>query len=439
MQQLSRVFDAWTTVQKPVETAERDIEHGVRLQELKVAVVHEWFAKYAGSERVVEQLLRIFPQADLFAVVDFMDEDERAFLRGRPVTTSFIQRLPLARRGFRKYLPLMPMAVEQFDVSAYDLVISSNHAVAKGVITGPDQFHVSYVHTPIRYAWDLQHQYLKESGLTHGMKSRLARLVLHYLRLWDTRTAHGVDTFIANSNYVAKRIRKTYGRPATVIYPPVDIDRFSLQEQKEEFYLTASRMVPYKRMPLIVDAFAAMPDRNLVVIGDGPDMARVRKAAEGSRNIQILGYQPHDVMSDLMGRARAFVFAAEEDFGIAPVEAQACGTPVIAYGAGGALETVVASSDLNERTGVLFRQQTAESVRHAVEQFEAAGEFLPTVCRANAERFASEHFRRKVRETISQIVASSCPMMNGGRSSQACDPAYRSIGEARSGAARKSR
>ena len=438
MQQLSPVLDSWMTPRKTVETAEKRSEHEVRLQRLKVAVVHEWFAQYAGSERVVEQLLRIFPQADLFAVVDFMDEKERAFLRGRPVTTSFIQRLPLARRGFRKYLPLMPVAVEQFDVSGYDLVISSNHAVAKGVITGPDQLHVSYVHTPIRYAWDLQHQYLKESGLTHGMKSRLARLVLHYLRLWDTRTAHGVDTFIANSNYVAKRIRKTYGRPATVIYPPVDIDRFALQEKKEGFYLTASRMVPYKRMPMIVEAFATMPDRKLVVIGDGPEMGRVRKSAEGTRNIQILGYQPHDVMSDLMGRARAFVFAAAEDFGIAPVEAQACGTPVVAYGAGGALETVVASSDPNKRTGMLFGQQTAESVRHAIEQFEAAGEFLPIVCRVNAERFASEHFRRKVAETISHIVASSCPMVNRGRSLQACDPAYRSIGEAWSGAARKS-
>jgi len=227
---------------------------------LKVAIVHEWFVAYAGSERVVEQMLNIFPQADLFALVDFLPDAERGFLGGRQVHTSFIQRLPKARTAFRNYLPLMPLAVEQFDLSAYDLVISSNHAVAKGAITGPGQVHISYVHTPIRYAWDLQHQYLRESGLNSGFKSWIARACLHYLRMWDAHTARGVDTFLANSKYTARRIRKVYGRDAAVVYPPVDIARFALRADKEDYYLAASRMVPYKRMPI-----STLSDQNTCV------------------------------------------------------------------------------------------------------------------------------------------------------------------------------
>ena len=372
---------------------------------MKVAIVHEWFVNYAGSEKVVEEILKVFPQADLFALVDFLADDERGFLGGRRAHTSFIQRLPKARSAFRNYLPLMPLAVEQFDLSAYDLVISSNHAVAKGVITGPDQVHVSYVHTPIRYAWDLQHQYLRESGLQKGLKAWIARLSLHYLRLWDSRTAHGVDAFLANSKYIARRIRKTYGRDSKVVYPPVDVARFAMRRDKENFYLAASRMVPYKRMPMIVEAFAAMPKRQLVVIGDGPELQRVKALAREANNVTILGYQPTEVLADYMARARAFVFAAEEDFGITPVEVQACGTPVIAYGAGGALETVISSADPKKRTGLFFHKQTAEAVRNAVCEFEAAGEFRPEVCRANAEQFSVEIFRQELRQAVGQLFA----------------------------------
>jgi hypothetical protein len=372
---------------------------------MKVAIVHEWFVNYAGSEKVVEEILKVFPQADLFALVDFLADDERGFLGGRRAHTSFIQRLPKARSAFRNYLPLMPLAVEQFDLSAYDLVISSNHAVAKGVITGPGQVHVSYVHTPIRYAWDLQHQYLRESGLQKGLKAWIARLSLHYLRLWDSRTAHGVDAFLANSKYIARRIRKTYGRDSKVVYPPVDVARFAMRRDKENFYLAASRMVPYKRMPMIVEAFAAMPKRQLVVIGDGPELQRVKALAREANNVTILGYQPTEVLADYMARARAFVFAAEEDFGITPVEVQACGTPVIAYGAGGALETVISSADPKKRTGLFFHKQTAEAVRNAVCEFEAAGEFRPEVCRANAEQFSVENFRQELRQAVGQLFA----------------------------------
>lgn len=382
-------------------------QSGMRLEGLRVALVHEWFVSYAGSEKVVEQILRLFPQAELFAVVDFLADGERDFLGGRKVTTSFIQRLPGARKKFRNYLPLMPIAIEQFDLSAYDLVISSNHAVAKGVITGPHQVHVSYVHTPMRYAWDLQHQYLEESSLGKGMKSHIARLFLHYLRLWDTRTAHGVDSFIANSSYIARRIRKTYGRSAIVVYPPVDIDRFRLREDKENFYLAASRMVPYKRMPMIAEAFAGMPERQLVIIGDGPDTPRVEKLARATANIRYIGRQSDSSLADYMGRARALVFAAEEDFGITPVEAQACGTPVIAYAAGGALETVVSSNDPQNRSGLFFHRQTPESIRAAVKAFEAAGGFSPQACRANAERFSHQKFQVRLRESILQSLLTS--------------------------------
>ena len=376
---------------------------------VRVAIVHDWLVTYAGAERVLEQIVACFPDADLFSVVDFLDE--RSFLRGKPVTTSFIQKLPKARTKYRTYLPLMPIAIEQLDVSAYDVVISSSHAVAKGVLTGPDQVHISYVHSPIRYAWDLQHQYLEQSKLTHGPKSALARLILHYIRNWDIRTANSVDAFIANSQFIARRIRKVYQRDAQVIFPPVDLDAFTLHEQKDDFYLTASRMVPYKKIDLIVEAFARMPQRRLVVIGDGPDMQKIR--AKATPNIDIMGYQPFKVLQDHMQRAKAFVFAAEEDFGISVVEAQACGTPVIAYGKGGALETVrdLASA---RPTGMFFDEQRAESIIAALETFDThAARFLAADCRANAERFSAQQFRERffahVRAAVPALQGASLP------------------------------
>jgi len=357
----------------------------------KVAIVHDWLTTYAGAERVLEQLLSLYPGADLFSVCDFVPDAERGFLRGRRPTTTFIQKLPGARKRYRTYLPLMTLAIEQLDLSGYDVVISSSHAVAKGVLTGPDQLHVSYVHSPIRYAWDLQHQYLRESGLDRGLKGWITKWLLHKIRLWDLRTANGVDRFVANSGFIARRIWKVYRREADVIYPPVDVSSFTLREDKDDFYLTASRMVPYKKIDLIVEAFAAMPDKRLVVIGDGPDMEKIR--AKAGPNLQLLGYQPFEVLRDHMQRAKAFVFAAEEDFGITPVEAQACGTPVIAFGKGGALETVRGLGRSETPTGVFFDQQTVVSVMDAVERFEAHHEaFAAPACRDNAMRFSPEVF-----------------------------------------------
>lgn len=363
---------------------------------LRIAIVHEWFAVLAGSEKVVQELCTLYPKADLFFVyADPRTLAASACIRGRRVQTSFINRLPRAAKSFRAYLPLMPLAVEQFDLSGYDLVISSSHAVAKGVLTGPDQLHVSYVHSPIRYAWDLQHQYLRESGLQRGLKGWLAKWILHKIRLWDYRTAAGVDCFIANSEFIARRIKKVYGREATVIYPPVSVEDFELRHDKKDYFLTASRLVPYKRMDLVVAAFCQMPDKRLVVIGDGPEMPKIVALAQGHSNIEILGYQPFAVLKEKMQEARAFVFAAEEDFGIAPVEAQACGTPVIAFGRGGALETVRA--DAQAPTGVFFGAQTVDSVLAAVSRFERSAHlYTPENCRRNAERFSAQRFREEL-------------------------------------------
>jgi glycosyltransferase involved in cell wall biosynthesis len=352
---------------------------------MRVAFVHEWFTTFAGSEKVFEQMLAVFPQADVFVLVDFLPEENRGFLRGRKVTTSFLQKLPFAEKQHRNYLPLMPIAVEQFDLSSYDLVFSNSHAVAKGVLTGPGQLHVCYCHSPMRYAWDLQHRYLQESNLRRGLKAWLTRGVLHYLRLWDVRTANGVDCFVVNSRFIQRRVQKVYRRDSKVIYPPVNVDAFALITSKEDFYLTASRMVPYKRMDLIVEAFSRTPERKLVVIGDGPDLEKVR--AKAGPNIQIMGFQPFEVLRDHMQRARGFVFAAEEDFGITPVEAQACGTPVIAFGKGGSLETVVSGV-----TGVFFSEQSVASMLEAVDRFEGMT-FDPLRVRVHAEQFSEERFR----------------------------------------------
>lgn len=360
---------------------------------MKVAVVHDWLTTYAGAERVTEQILALYPSADLFSIVDFLPDEDRGFLLGKKAQTSFIQGLPFAKKKYRAYLPLMPFAVEQLDVSGYDLVISSSHAVAKGVITGPNQLHICYCHSPIRYAWDLQHQYLREAGLEKGFKSWLARWSLHKMRLWDLRTVNGVDHFVSNSDYIGRRIKKVYGRAATTIYPNVAVEDFDVVEVKEEFYLTASRLVPYKKVELIVRAFAGMPDKQLVVIGEGPQMAKVRAAA--TPNVQVLGYQPFEVLKDHMARAKAFVFAAEEDFGIIPLEAQACGTPVIAYGKGGSLETVVA-----DKTGVFFESQSEASLQAAVHRFEAEFDYDPWRIRKHAELFSTAVFHQRFKSFV---------------------------------------
>ena len=370
---------------------------------MKIAIVCDWLVTYAGAEKVLEQMLNVFPEADLFAVVDFLPEGQRDFIKNKKVTTTFIQNLPRARKKYRNYLPFMPIAIEQLDLSGYDVVISSSHCVAKGVLTGPDQIHISYVHSPVRYAWDLQHQYLWEAGLTHGLKSKIARLIMHYMRIWDTRTSNGVDYFIANSHFIARRIWKCYRREAEVIYPPVDVDKFTFCDKKEDFYLTASRMVPYKKMDLIVEAFSKMPDKQLIVIGQGPDFNKIKKLA--GPNVKLMGYQPDSVLQDYMQRAKAFIFAAEEDFGITPVEAQACGTPVIAYGKGGSLETVRGYGEMEKPTGIFFSNQKVQDLVDAVSSFEEISQDITAKdCRENAEKFAISVFRKRFSDFVNDVV-----------------------------------
>ena len=369
-------------------------------ESVRTAVVHDWLPVYAGAERVLEQMIHVMPECEIFSLIDFLPDDQRAFLQGKSVTTSFIQRLPFARRKYRFYLPCVPFATEQFDLTGYDVVVSSSYVAAKGVLTTADQLHVSYVHSPIRYAWDLHFQYLKEGNLERGAKGLFARLILHYMRMFDAVSANRVDHYLANSKTVSRRIWKTYRRRAEVIYPPVDTESFGLYTDKEDFYLTASRLVPYKRIDLIVKAFAGMPDKQLIVIGDGPELDKITSAA--APNVKMLGHQPFDSLRRYMQQAKAFVFAAEEDFGIVPVEAQACGTPVVAYGKGGATETVIAGE-----TGVFFFEQTERSLQEAVRTLDRSyGGLSHERIRENALRFSHERFQREFSEAIGRAYSS---------------------------------
>jgi glycosyltransferase involved in cell wall biosynthesis len=368
----------------------------------RVAIVHEWLVTYAGSEKVLEAMLQVFPEADIFCALDFLPEQFRGRLKGSKIRTSFIQRIPFVRYFHRYLLALMPLAVEQHDLSSYDLVISNSHAVAKGCLTGSSQLHICYCYTPIRYAWDLQFQYLAESNLLWGLRSIIARWTLHKIRIWDARTPLSVDAFIACSHYIARRIRKIYRRDSIVIYPNVDVESFELGQQDGDFYITASRIVPYKHIPLIINAFKQMPSQKLIVIGDGPLLHECLATAPS--NVQVLGYQPDDVLRDHLKRARAFIFAAEEDFGIAPVEAQACGTPVIAFGRGGATETVI-----DGETGLFFHEQTCEAIVKAVAQFELCRDkFDRNRIRQHADRFSTSSFCSQFREFVFQKWEAHC-------------------------------
>lgn len=361
---------------------------------MKKALIHDWFSTYAGAEKCVESFTDIWDDFEIYSLIDFLsDTDRDKILKGKHAHTSFIQKLPFVKDKYRNYLPLFPLAIEQFDLSAYDVVLSSSHAVAKGVLTHSNQLHIAYVHTPIRYAWDLYHQYLRESGLDRGLKGILAKYFLHKIRLWDASTANRVDHYVANSCYIAHRIKKTYGKPSDVIYPPVDVDKFTLREAKEEFYLTASRMVPYKKIDLIVEAFS-QTDKKLLVIGDGPDMAKIKSKA--GKNVELLGFADDETMADLMGRAKAFVFAAEEDFGITPVEAQACGTPVICFGRGGARETVI-----DGESGLYFMEQNTKELLAAVAKFEQNyDKFEPVKIRENSLKFSRARFEAEIKSYV---------------------------------------
>ena len=369
---------------------------------MRVAIVHDWLYVLGGAEKVLSAMLRCFPSADAYTVFDILPEQQREKSMLPRSRTTILQKMPALRRMHRSYLPLMPLAIEQIDFSKYDLIISSSHAVAKGIITGPDQLHVAYVHSPMRYAWDLQHQCLRDAGLDKGLKSWIARYILFKMRLWDARTAAGVDTYIANSNFVSRRIKKCYGRDATVIYPPVYVNKQlpigdHLPSNQPPFFLAASRLVPYKNMHSVVEAFALMPDKRLIVAGDGPEAGRLR--AIDAPNVTFAGFLPDPDLRRLMRNAKAFVFAAEEDFGIVPVEAQGEGTTVIALGRGGARETVITTG--STPTGMFFDSPQPGSIADAVRAFDEHPEsFDRSACHTNALRFCADNFEREFKSKI---------------------------------------
>ncbi|OCK52652.1 glycosyl transferase [Chryseobacterium sp. CBo1] len=366
---------------------------------MKVAIVQDWLTEFGGAEKVFKQIHKHYPEADIFTLVYHKDVLTHLNIDEAKVTSSFIQRLPFAKKKYRNYLPFFSLAIETFDLSEYDLIISSSYCVAKGVLTHSGQKHLCYCHSPVRYAWDLHHQYLKKEGLQRGIKGFFAKYFLHNLRIWDIISLNRVDQFISNSNFIKERIEKTYNRQAITVYPPVDVENFEYSHERDDFYLTCSRMVPYKKIDLIVEAFSAMPDKKLIVIGTGPDFKKIKQIA--TANITLLGYQPFTILKDHMQRAKGFVFAAEEDFGIVPVEAQASGAPVIAYGKGGVLETVI-----DGETGILFEHQTVESLIGAINKFENLySTFDVHAIRKNAEKFEEKIFDQQFKLIADKLTA----------------------------------
>jgi glycosyltransferase involved in cell wall biosynthesis len=360
------------------------------MEDAKTALIYEWLVTVGGGEKTLETIYECFP-APIYTLVHHDKSMAKTAFAKAEIHTSFLQKIPFSTSCYRYFLPFFPLAIEQFNLNDYELVISTSHAVAKGVLTHSRQLHLCYCLTPMRYAWDLTHRYLQDLGLLYKV---LARHVLHRLRNWDIASLNRVDHFVAISNYIAKRIKKIYGRESEVIYPPVDVEGMPFQEAKEDFYLTVSRFVPYKKIDLIVEAFSQTPERKLVVIGDGPEMMKVKKKA--GKNIEILGQQNDFTVRDYMKRAKAFIFAAEEDFGIVIVEAQAAGTPVIAFGQGAALETVVEG-----KTGLFFDAQTIPSLLKILNKFDRT-EFDPKHLRERAQKFDKARFQREFQDFVAR-------------------------------------
>jgi len=362
------------------------------LDSLKVAIVHDWLVTIAGAEKVLIELLELFPQADLFSIVEFLSPLERKKLLNKKAKTTFIQHLPFSSKFFRNYLPFFPLAIEKLELKEYDLIISSSWAFAKGIKKEPHQKHICYCHTPIRYAWDLFEEY---TSSLPPIKKQIVRIILKNIRLWDIKTSKNVDLFIANSSCVQERIKRIYKRKAVVINPPIDTYKFEPWFKKEDYYLTLSRLVPYKKTALIVEAFNNMPDKKLIVVGKGEELSYLQKIAKS--NIQVLGYQEDKEVVNLMQRAKGFVYGALEDFGIVMGEALSTGTPVIAYGKCGALDIVKEG-----KNGIFFHEQTPQEIIKAVKKFEEI-EFDYEIIRNSALKFSRENFRKKVKKVIGEI------------------------------------
>lgn len=364
------------------------------MSSLKKALICDWLDKYSGAERCIQSFTNIWNDFDIFSLVDFLNQNDRnIILKGQKTHSSLIANLPFSKSKFRNYLPLFPYAIEQFDLSEYKLILSSSHCVAKGVLSNHDQLHICYMHTPMRYAWDMYHSYVRDKNLKGQTKSFLIRYFLHRIRIWDIISAKRADKLIANSKFVAKRIEKIYNRKADVIYPPVDTDKFDLNENKDEYYITVSRLVGYKKVDLIVRAFATN-GRRLIIIGDGEEIQNIKKLS--TKNIEILGHQNDENLKKYLQNAKAFIYAGVEDFGISIIEAMACGTPAIVFGVGGACESVK-----NGVCGLHFKSQSLESLNDAIKNFEEnIDKFEPNLIREYALKFNKKRFETEIKSYV---------------------------------------
>lgn len=372
-------------------------------EKIKTAIVCDWLTHYGGAERVIEEIYTLFP-SPIYTLFYKKENFEDIKLSEAKIFTSSLQKFSFLREKDYKnfFLVVFPFFIEQFDLSDYDVIISSSHCVAKGIITKPYQLHISYVHTPMRYIWDMYFQYLEFSGLKKGLKGLIAKAIIHHLRKWDVLSSFRVDYFIANSKFVASRIKKIYRRDAEVIYPPVDVEKFLKYKRKpQDYYVVISRLVAYKRIDLIIEAFRYLKGRKLLVIGNGPEMRRLKDLAKNLKNIEFLGEVRGNKVAEYLSKAKAFVYAAEEDFGIVMAEAQAAGLPVITYSKGSAKEII---KDLE--TGILYNEQSPKAIRAAIRKFESIEDkFDEKKIRENAKRFAKNIFREKFKKFVEEKIS----------------------------------
>jgi glycosyltransferase involved in cell wall biosynthesis len=366
---------------------------------MKVALIHDHLAQDGGAEKVLKVFSEMFPEAPIYTLL-YEKKNADKYFKDKKIETSVIQKLPGGVKHYQWYMPFMPMAVEFFDLKNYDLVISDASAFAKGVITAPDTLHICYCHTPTRYLWSDTHQYINELRYNKYFK-KVISLVLNYVRVWDRVAADRVDKFIANSKTVQRRIAKYYKADSTVIYPPVSIDKFSISENQEDYFLIGGRLAPYKRVDIVIEAFKKL-DKKLKIFGGGVDMERLKKIAGSSKNIEFLGRVSDEEMAELYRKCQAFINPQEEDFGITVIEAMASGRPVIAFRKGGATETVI-----DGKTGIFFNKQTPESLIEAVNKFDS-NNFNPNEIRKHAEQYGVERFKREIREFIEREYKNFC-------------------------------
>lgn len=361
---------------------------------MKVVLVHDWLTVDAGAEKCLKEFNKLYDDADVYSIVDFLtSQDRENILDGKQTTNSFIQKFPFAKKHFRKYISLFPLAIENLDLKGYDVVLSDSYAFAKGVLPRDNQLHICYCHTPMRFIWDMYFEYINDYKIK-GLMALILKYQLHKLRIWDVTSSNNVDFFIANSKYVQKRIAKIYKRDSKVIYPPVDTDYFTLETQKEDYYLVVSRLVPYKKVDLIVKTFSTLQDKKLIVIGDGDELDSIKNIA--TPNVEVLGYQSKESIKSHMQKAKAFIFAGLEDFGIVMAEAQSCGTPVICLDRGGSSEIVE-----DKKTGVYFKEQTIKDIQKAIEKFETLT-FDYNYISQNAQRFSKERFKDEIDSFIKE-------------------------------------